>query len=212
MQALMTLRPMTLDDLPFVTEIDRLSFPIPWSARTYEYEIAHNENAQMVVVTHPILTPPSPNGDRPTSGLWEWLKRLGGTPAPPPPGEAVVGMGGCWCAVGEVHISTIAVHPHWRGQHIGELLLSGMIARGIALGASAAVLEVRVSNTVAQNLYRKYGFEVLMRRPRYYHDNNEDAFLMQIDALDRAYQARLSRLRRELYRRAPYVDEVNGAP
>ncbi len=66
----------------------------------------------------------------------------------------------------------------WRGRGIGELMLLAMIERSIELGAHEVTLEVRVSNTVAQNLYRKYGFEVVGRRPGYYRDNNEDADLM----------------------------------
>ena len=41
--------------------------------------------------------------------------------------------------------------------------------------AVLATLEVRVSNSVAQNLYRKYEFEEVGRRKRYYRDNGEDA-------------------------------------
>jgi ribosomal-protein-alanine N-acetyltransferase len=39
-------------------------------------------------------------------------------------------------------------------------------------------LEVRVSNTIAQNLYRKYGFREAGIRKRYYSDNHEDALIM----------------------------------
>jgi ribosomal-protein-alanine N-acetyltransferase len=39
-------------------------------------------------------------------------------------------------------------------------------------------LEVRKSNIVAQNLYKKYGFVEYGIRPRYYADNNEDAVIM----------------------------------
>ena len=39
-------------------------------------------------------------------------------------------------------------------------------------------LEVRASNLPAINLYRKYGFETIGKRERYYQDNNEDALIM----------------------------------
>lgn len=212
-----TLRYMTVDDLPQVVEVDKRSFPIPWSVRTYEYEILRNANSKMLVLTAPNAVPPPPNGAAPAAtGVREWLHRLAAgvdaTPSGPPPGEVVVGMGGFWCAVGEAHISTIAVHPDWRGRKLGEALLSAMLAHGIALGAVEAVLEVRVSNDVAINLYRKYGFEIVGRRPHYYHDNREDAWLMAVSQMDAAYQARLARLRRALVARVPLVDKVNGAP
>jgi ribosomal-protein-alanine N-acetyltransferase len=45
-------------------------------------------------------------------------------------------------------------------------------------GAELATLEVRVSNQAAVNLYHKFGFQIVGRRPRYYRDNGEDALLM----------------------------------
>lgn len=39
-------------------------------------------------------------------------------------------------------------------------------------------LEVRASNEIAQNLYRKYGFKAYGRRKGYYQDNGEDAIIM----------------------------------
>lgn len=44
-----TIREMTLEDLPAVTEIDRLSFPVPWPERSYRFEITHNPSAQLFV-------------------------------------------------------------------------------------------------------------------------------------------------------------------
>ena len=46
------------------------------------------------------------------------------------------------------------------------------------LHLSMLTLEVRASNTPAQHLYKKYGFEILGKRPRYYADNREDAYIM----------------------------------
>lgn len=42
-------------------------------------------------------------------------------------------------------------------------------------------LEVRVSNDIAQSLYRKLGFKPAGIRPAYYSDNNEDALIMWAD-------------------------------
>jgi ribosomal-protein-alanine N-acetyltransferase len=44
-------------------------------------------------------------------------------------------------------------------------------------------LEVRAGNEAAQTLYRKFGFEVVGHRPRYYQDNHEDALLMTLAPL-----------------------------
>jgi ribosomal-protein-alanine N-acetyltransferase len=52
------------------------------------------------------------------------------------------------------------------------------------VGARWMTLEVRASNSVAQNLYRKYTFKEMGVRRRYYSDNGEDALVMWTDALD----------------------------
>jgi [ribosomal protein S18]-alanine N-acetyltransferase len=43
---------------------------------------------------------------------------------------------------------------------------------------------VRVSNRVAQNLYLKYGLVIVGTRPRYYRDNEEDAHIMTVEAVN----------------------------
>lgn len=47
------LRYMTMADIPQVLEIDRLSFALPWSQRSYEFEINDNPNGHMVVLAGP---------------------------------------------------------------------------------------------------------------------------------------------------------------
>ena len=54
------------------------------------------------------------------------------------------------------------------------------------LGACYATLEVRVSNTRAQNLYKSLGFVSVGKRKKYYEDNGEDAFLMVCEHLPEA--------------------------
>jgi ribosomal-protein-alanine N-acetyltransferase len=179
---------MDLDDVDRVMEIERQSFSAPWSARAYRYEIAENGNSAMVVV-------------RPASGPEGALMQLArqiGLARPRP----VLGYGGFWLLVDDAHIATIAVDPQWRGLGLGELLLLAMLERGDGLGAVRATLEVRVSNEVAQGLYRKYAFEIVSRRKRYYADNNEDAYIMVTPPFSSPeYQATLRRNREALYAR-----------
>jgi ribosomal-protein-alanine N-acetyltransferase len=80
--------------------------------------------------------------------------------------------------VDEAHITTIAVRPESRGKGLGELVLCGLVDTALEVSARIITLEVRVSNTVAQNLYLKYGFKQSGLRRRYYSDNNEDALIM----------------------------------
>lgn len=92
--------------------------------------------------------------------------------------QKVIGYCGFWLIFDEAHITTIAVHPDCRKNSIGELLLQNMLEIGYKNNAKWFTLEVRASNTSAQNLYYKYGFKSLGLRKKYYQDNEEDALIM----------------------------------
>jgi len=96
-------------------------------------------------------------------------------------GEQLVGYIGAWIVIDEVHITNIAILPEFRGQKLGEQLLGTMMEQSKRLGAKSMTLEVRVSNTVAQNLYKKLGFQKGAIRKNYYTDNQEDALVMWVN-------------------------------
>lgn len=111
----------------------------------------------------------------------------------------LVGYGGMWVILDEAHITTIAVDLGYRGQHIGERLLLGLIDAALARGARWMTLEVRMSNLTAQTLYKKYGFREIGTRKGYYSDNREDAVVMWTgNLLERDFQERLAALRKDL--------------
>jgi [ribosomal protein S18]-alanine N-acetyltransferase len=111
----------------------------------------------------------------------------------------VVAYGGIWVILEDSHITTIAVHPGYRGRKYGEVMLLRLLDEAIERGASWMTLEVRESNTVAQNLYRKYGFTTVSTRKGYYSDNNENALVMWAGNLRSAiYKNRLQALRSTL--------------
>ncbi|MGO8670402.1 MAG: ribosomal protein S18-alanine N-acetyltransferase, partial [Capsulimonadaceae bacterium] len=85
----------------------------------------------------------------------------------------IVGYAGMWTIMDEAHITTIAVDPEFRGLKIGERLLIDLLDEGMRLGARRASLEVRERNTVAHNLYIKYGFVDVAMRKNYYSDTGE---------------------------------------
>lgn len=95
--------------------------------------------------------------------------------------DRVIGHAGFWLIADEVHISTIAVHPDERGRGRGEWLLLNLLLEACALDPLLVTLEVRTGNHTAQNLYRKYRFEEVGLRKRYYRDTGEDAILMTVD-------------------------------
>ena len=95
----------------------------------------------------------------------------------------IIGFAGAWIILDESHITNIAVLEAHRGQGIGRALTEGLLQYLSNLGAAYATLEVRRSNTVAQNLYESIGFQRLGVRKRYYEDNGEDALIMVCAAM-----------------------------
>jgi ribosomal-protein-alanine N-acetyltransferase len=92
--------------------------------------------------------------------------------------DRIIGMLVLWLIVDEAHIATIAVHPDYRRQGIGETLLLHALRAAMKEGAVSSFLEVRESNSIAQAMYRKYGFVESGKRLHYYKDNDENAILM----------------------------------
>jgi len=95
----------------------------------------------------------------------------------------LVGMLILWMLIDEAHIATLATHHEFRRQGIAKQLLVTALKEAYTEGARSVLLEVRAGNEPAQALYRKFGFEVVGRRERYYKDNNEDAVLMTLHPL-----------------------------
>lgn len=89
-----------------------------------------------------------------------------------------VGYAGMWLIMDEGHITNIAVAKDSRGQGIGKYLMMGLIEFCRKSKINNMTLEVRKSNIVAQNLYKKYGFLDCGIRPNYYADDHEDAVIM----------------------------------
>ncbi|RLD00061.1 MAG: ribosomal-protein-alanine N-acetyltransferase [Chloroflexi bacterium] len=184
-----TIRPMEPEDVPTVVAIEKLSYPTPWPASSYLYELNHNTRSSYYV----LLKPPTDEGAPPERGWRRWLRGVMGLPGR----SRVIGYVGFRRQSAEAHISTIAVHPEWRGKGLGELLLLAAVEQALELGMSLISLEVRASNQVAQNMYRKCGFRFKSVQRGYYRDG-EDAWLMDVEASADAYRTQLAGLRRTL--------------
>lgn len=89
-----------------------------------------------------------------------------------------IGFGGIWFILGEGHITNIAVHPEFRGVGTGDILLQALISLCKREGITSMTLEVRASNIIAQNLYKKHGFIQEGIRKNYYSDTKEDGIIM----------------------------------
>jgi [ribosomal protein S18]-alanine N-acetyltransferase len=95
--------------------------------------------------------------------------------------DRIVGYCGVWIVVDEAHITNVALLPEYRGRKLGEALMRKVIEVAKEKGAKTMTLEVRMTNTIAQSLYRKLGFQGGAIRKNYYTDNHEDALVMWVN-------------------------------
>jgi ribosomal-protein-alanine N-acetyltransferase len=194
-------RPMSLADIPQVEEIEREAFPTSWPPSAFQHELRHNRIARYLVAVEEVEEEAEAGPPLAPVGLGRVLvglrRALGGEPAQQ---ERVLGYLGMWLPADEAHIIAVAVRSAYRRQGLGELLLMAGLELARREGRTLATLECRVSNWPAQALYRKYGFREVGLRPRYYSDNQEDAYVMALDGLDTPAVARRLEELKALYR------------
>lgn len=85
--------------------------------------------------------------------------------------------------VDEVHLLNITVAPAWQGRGLGTRLLTALCAWARQLQAQWLWLEVRASNTHAQQVYQHFGFKRVGERKDYYPlspGQREDAVVMSL--------------------------------
>ncbi len=142
-----TIRRASLTDVRSLGEIEKQSFPSPWSLWCFLAEYANSKSTILVA----------------------------GPPRPEP--WQVWGYVVFWVVAGEMHLLNLAIHPAHRRRGIARSLLTQALAQGRAHNVSVVWLEVRPSNVAALALYRSFGFQEVGRRARYYNDNGEDALI-----------------------------------
>jgi [ribosomal protein S18]-alanine N-acetyltransferase len=211
---------MTQDDVPEVSRVERRCFANPWPASAYRRELqnpAQNYYVVLRAMQGGAQASPGPdNGQTYALAGQSEMSARGAVPrrsllsigrGRPEEGNgrepsAIVGFAGMWLAFDEAHVTTIGVDPSHRGLGLGELLLLCMFDEAVTRRASWLTLEVRITNSAAQALYRKYGFTAHGTRKRYYSDNNEDALIMWSPPLgEPEYRAEVESRRGALARR-----------
>jgi len=93
----------------------------------------------------------------------------------------VIGYAGMWVVIDDAQITNIAIIPQYRGLKIGEKLFEYVCQQAMRMSVERLSLEVRVSNIIAQGMYRKFGFVPGGIRKNYYTDNQEDAIVMWVN-------------------------------
>ena len=95
--------------------------------------------------------------------------------------EEIVGYIGLWIVLEDAQVTNIAIRPNYRGYKIGEKLFGFAVSYLMEAEVQRLSLEVRESNKIAQNMYRKFGLVAGGLRKNYYKDNGEDALLMWVN-------------------------------
>lgn len=134
-------------DLEAVYEIEKECFISPWKFFDLEYELTGNPVNKFLVV------------------------EVDGK---------VVGFNDFMITFNSATISQIAITKDFRKKGLGTLLLDEMEKYFPSEGdeiVENVTLEVRASNVPAINMYKKHGYEVVIKKPHYYPDG-EDAIYM----------------------------------
>ena len=142
------IRKMEERDLPAVMEIENLCFVAPWSKENFLNEM-----------------------DNQYANLWVIELSAEGT------AKQVVGFSDYWQTFDSATICQIAVHPGIRGRQLGSALMDEIINDCYAKRVQNLTLEVRKSNQIAINFYKKHGFKETLVKEKYY-SNGEDAIYM----------------------------------
>ena len=160
-----------------VMAIEAVSYPKPWSQGVFESELAQVRSG-----TRQYLVARSAEG------------RGRGH---------ILGYAGLWFNLDEAHVTNVAVEPSEQRAGVATKLLLFLAEAAIDRGCTAWTLEVRVSSTGAQELYRRFGFNPAGVRARYY-ENTEDAIVMWCNDIQSSeYRALLDGIRAEADRRRP---------
>jgi ribosomal-protein-alanine acetyltransferase len=94
------------------------------------------------------------------------------------PQDYIAGFIGLWFVLDEAHVVVIGIRENDRRSGIGEQLLISALEQAVENESRVMTLEVRESNDAAIELYKKYGFQEVGLRRRYYSDNGENAVIM----------------------------------
>lgn len=144
----MIVREMTEADLPAVLDLERALFP----EDAWSEGMFRDELRQRPRTRHYVLAEDEPG--------------------------VLLGYAGLAAADGTGDIQTIGVRQADWGRGVGTALLAALLGEAAARGCTEVFLEVRADNERAKKLYRRFGFEEVGVRKRYYQPSGVDAIVM----------------------------------
>lgn len=146
-----TINRMEEADLPEVMDIEKRSFPSPWSLGLFQKELQNSRARCLCARVR--------EGNRSIVAAYIIF----------------------WIIAGEAHLHNLAVGKDYRGQGVAYELMQNMKQIAAADHATLQTLEVRASNAEAIRLYEKCGFVVKGIRRNYYSETHENALIMWAD-------------------------------
>ena len=94
--------------------------------------------------------------------------------------DDIVGFGGLWKSIDDIHITNIVTKKILRNKGIGKAILNELINQAKVFGYNIITLEVNETNSTAISLYKKFGFEKVGIRKKYYN-NTDNAIIMNLE-------------------------------
>ena len=91
----------------------------------------------------------------------------------------IVGFGGIWISVDDIHLTNIVTKKSMRHNGIASKLLENLISISKTKNKTSLTLEVNENNIYAIKLYSKYNFKKIGLRKNYYFQN-ENAIIMTL--------------------------------
>lgn len=140
------IRPMEIDDLKKILEMEKQFFSIPWTYDLFFSELTRNRYARYFVLEK---------------------------------NREIIGYLGFWHKGASFHITNIAITEKYRRKGYGKKLLKFIEKIAATSKIKKISLEVRRSNCIAQDMYKKYGYKVIRVLKNYYQEEKEDALVME---------------------------------
>jgi ribosomal-protein-alanine N-acetyltransferase len=92
----------------------------------------------------------------------------------------LLGYAGLMVSGSQADVQTVAVAPAGQRRGLGARLVRELLGEAGRRHAASVLLEVRADNATAIRLYRRYGFEQISIRRRYYQPEDVDALIMRL--------------------------------
>ena len=136
----LSVRDMRSDDLTQVLHIEQTAHVSPWGRLSFEESLTRNEQSQNNA--HPCRV----------------IEARG----------EIVAYHVVSVILDELHILNVVCAPKAQGLGLGHRLMTDILELADSQNLDKIFLEVRISNTIAQSLYEKWGFKQIAVRKRYY--------------------------------------------